>query len=57
MSYSTVVCNIGKEVFYVRPDDLEEIHRIREFCESIALEKAEQYLKEKYPDQVIDVNI
>jgi DNA-binding GntR family transcriptional regulator len=56
MSHS-VICQIGREIFHVRPDDIEEIHRIREFCEQICLEKVEQLLTEKYPDQVIEITV
>lgn len=57
MSAGSVLCQIGKEVFYVRPDDIEEIHRIREFCDNVCLEKIEQLLMEKYPDQIEEIMI
>lgn len=57
MSSGSVICHVGREIFWVRPQDVEEIKRIREYCDQIALEKIEQLLMEKYPDQVVESQI
>lgn len=55
MSHSTVLCQIGREIFYVKNEDVPEINRIREYCEEIALERISQYLESKYPNILNEV--
>lgn len=50
MSTGSVLCNVGKQIFFVRPEDVDEINRIREYCDEIALERISQFLELKYPN-------
>jgi hypothetical protein len=52
MNSGSVICHIGKQIFFVHTEDVEEINKIREFCESICLEKISQYLEAKYPNSL-----
>jgi hypothetical protein len=55
MSANTVLCHIGREIFYVKPDDVEAIKKIQQYCDEIALEKISQYLEAKYPNALNEV--
>lgn len=51
MNAKCILCQIGKELIWVPKEDIAEIQRIKQYCDTIAFERICQYLREKYPEE------